>query len=121
MNLTQLQLLPTVTHGTPSGNYDGSSVDFVGVPQKAAAYYRRREGLQTVVFLFDQFQGQLTLQATLDSHPDTENWFDLETINAAQQPTSQQFSKNYQGNFVWIRASVSAFTDGSIDKVTVSY
>jgi TPR repeat protein len=39
MKTTTLQLLPTTTHGTPSGNYDGSSLDFAGTRQQAANYY----------------------------------------------------------------------------------
>jgi hypothetical protein len=50
MTVDTVVLVPTTEHGVPSGNYDGSSQDFVADPAKAANYYRGRGGLQTVIF-----------------------------------------------------------------------
>ncbi len=42
---TTVALLSYTEYGVPSGNYDGSSEDFIGTPQKAANYYRGRGGV----------------------------------------------------------------------------
>ena len=69
MKTTTLQLLPTTSYGTPSGNYDGSSQDWSGEDQQAANYYGGFGGLQTVAFFLNNFQGKIKIEATLDSAP----------------------------------------------------
>lgn len=122
MKTSTLQLLPTTTYGTPAGNYDGSSLDFSGVRQKAAAYYLSGSGLQTVAFFTDEFEGGITIQATLDADPTQDSqWFDVYSLPADSSIQTVSTSTNISGNFTWIRASVTDFTGGTITKVTVSY
>lgn len=122
MKTTTLQLLPTTSHGTPSGNYDGSSQDFNGVDQKAADYYGGIGDLQTVAFYLSEFQGLIKIQATLESAPATDaDWFRVYEFDSTQSATTNNFSTNITGNFTWIRARVEDFTAGNIEKVTVSY
>lgn len=122
MKTTTLQLLPGTTHGTPSGNYDGSSQDFSGEQQKAANYYGGFGGLQTVAFFFSGFQGRVKIQATLDSLPSQDDqWFDVLDVDYSSSATTASFSNNITGNFVWLRARVEDFQAGTITQVTVSY
>jgi hypothetical protein len=122
MRTTTLQLLPTTTYGTPSGNYDGSSEDFAGDRQQAANYYGGFGGLQTVAFYLNQFQGRIRIQATLDSDPlDDVAWFEISDFDSRTQPSTDNFSRNITGNFVWIRARVSDFSAGTISKIMLSY
>ena len=122
MKTTTLQLLPTTTVGTPSGNYDGSSLDWSGVEQKAADYYGGFGGLQTIAFFLNSFQGLIKIEATLDSIPASDaDWFKVLEFDSLTTTTTNNFSNNITGNFTWIRANVEGFVAGSIQKVMMSY
>lgn len=122
MKTTTLQLLPTTTHGTPSGNYDGSSEDWSGVDQPAANYYGGFGGLQTVAFYLNGFQGRIKIEATLESAPSTDSaWFKVNEFDSDSAPTTDNFSRNITGNFTWIRANVENFQAGTITQITLSY
>jgi hypothetical protein len=122
MKTTTLQLLPTTTYGTPSGNYDGSSQDFSGDRQQAANYYGGFGGLQTVAFYLNQFQGRIRIEATLDSNPEVDdNWFMISDFDSRTTATTNNFSRNITGNFTWIRARVEDFDAGTISKIMLSY
>lgn len=120
MKTTELTLLPLTVYGTPSGNYDGSSdTDFAGDRQKAADYYIRRAGLQSVRFITDAFEGTITVQATLDADPqDEKDWFDVYDLSG---PITTDVSHPVKGNFTWMRATVSGFTGGEITSVVLTY
>lgn len=122
MKTTTLQLLPTTTYGTPSGNYDGSSEDWSGVDQPAANYYGGFGGLQTVAFYLLGFQGKIKIEATLESQPDADaDWFRVYEFDSNSSPTTNNFSTNITGNFTWIRANVEDFSAGTITSVMLSY
>ena len=120
MSITNLTLLGVTTVGTPSGNYDGSSLDFVSDAQKAVGYYRGQGSLQTVVFNVTDVQGTFTLQGTLDETPDTVNWVDVYTYEN-DTPITDYHPTNVLGNFVWIRVAVTGFNSGTINAVTLAY
>ena len=122
MKTTTLQLLPTTSYGTPSGNYDGSSQDFDGVRQQAANYYGGFGGLQTVAIFLSGFQGRIRIQASLDTDPTTDaQWFRVYEFNSTGSATTNNFSTNITGNFTWIRANILDFTAGTISKIMLSY
>ena len=121
MKTTVLQLLPTTTYGTPSGNYDGSSQDWAGVKQQAADYYGGFGGLQTVAFYLDQFEGNIDIEATLDTNPGDDSWFRVYRFESASAQITENFSTNIRGNFVWLRAKISDFSAGTINKIVLSY
>ena len=122
MKTTTLQLLPTTTYGTPSGNYDGSSLDWSGENQQAADYYGGFGTLQTVAFYLLNFQGLIRIEATLDSIPAADaDWFKVYDFDSIADPTTNNFSTNITGNFTWIRATVIGFDAGTITKVMMSY
>lgn len=122
MKTTTLQLLPTTTYGTPSGNYDGSSLDFNGDDQKAANYYGGFGSLQTVAFFLSAFQGRIKIQATLESEPTVDqDWFLISEFDSTSGTTTENFARNITGNFTWIRARVEDFEAGTISKLMLSY
>lgn len=122
MKTTTLQLLPTTTYGTPSGNYDGSSEDWSGVDQQAANYYGGFGGLQTVAFYLNGFQGRIKIEATLDFAPALDaDWFKVYEFDSTSSATTNNFSTNITGNFTWIRANVEEFSAGTITKLMLSY
>ena len=122
MKTTTLQLLPTTSYGTPSGNYDGSSQDFDGVRQQAANYYGGFGGLQTVAIFLNGFQGRIRIQASLDSDPTADaQWFRVYDFDSTSSATTNNFSVNITGNITWIRANVVDFDAGTISKIMLSY
>ena len=122
MKTTTLQLLPTTTYGTPSGNYDGSSEDWAGDAQQAANYYGGFGGLQTIAIYLLNFQGRIVIEATLDADPVQDlQWFEVSRFSSLTETTTRNFSVNVTGNFTWIRARVEGFEAGTITKVEMSY
>jgi hypothetical protein len=120
MSITNLTLLGSTTVGIPSGNYDGSSADFMSDAQKGVGYYRGQGSLQTVGFNLNGVEGIFTLQATLDENPDTINWFDVYTYGDDSAITDYH-PVNLTGNFAWIRVAVTGFEAGTINSVTLVY
>lgn len=122
MKTTTLQLLPSTSYGTPSGNYDGSSEDWSGNRQQAANYYGGFGGLQTVAIYLNAFQGKIKIEASLDADPVLDNqWFKVYEFDSVSTTTTNAFSTNITGNFTWIRANVEQFQAGTIEQVTMSY
>ena len=122
MKTTTLQLLPTTTYGTPSGNYDGSSQDWSGDRQQAANYYGGFGDLQTIAFYLLNFQGLIKIEATLESDPTADSdWFRVSEADYTDSTETINFSTNITGNFTWIRANVEDFTAGTITRVVMSY
>ncbi len=119
--MTTTTLLTAVTHGTPSGNYDGSSQDWFSDAVKAADYYRGRGGVQTMGFSVTGFQGTITIEATLDTDPDSAAWFSTLVYGDASTVTTQNISESVVGNFTWLRARVERFEAGVINTVTATY
>lgn len=122
MKTSSLQLLPSTTHGTASGNYDGSSLDFEGDRQKAASYYLQSNDLQTVALFTTALVGVVKIQASLATTPTASDWFDVYTFPSdGSSEYTDNVSVNITGNFTWIRAAVTDFTAGTINKATLSY
>jgi hypothetical protein len=122
MKTTTLQLLPTTTYGTPSGNYDGSSQDWSGDRQQAANYYGGFGTLQTIAIYLSGFRGLIKIEATLDSDPTQDSeWFRVYEFDSTDTSTTNNFSVNITGNFTWVRANVEDFTSGTITRVDMSY
>jgi hypothetical protein len=122
MALTTKTLLPSTTYGVPSGNYNGTTPDFIGDTVPAASYYTVRSGsMQTVVITATNFVGKITLQATLGDIAEQAAWFDVESYGSAITPTSGTTPINLVGNFVWVRAVVTEFTSGTINSAIILF
>jgi PKD repeat protein len=93
-----------------------------GEKQKGAGYNRRSNGLHTVVYSVDAFNGSITIQGTLELFPGEADWVDITSYDFDGDSTianvSTSYSDNFTGNFVWIRAKYS-LTNGTI--VSVRY
>lgn len=119
--LTTETFLPSTTFGTPSGNYDGTTPDFIGNAIPAANYYGGQGSVQTAIITTTGFTGVITFQATLGSLYQQADWFDVATYGNASAPTTDTATVNLVGNFVWIRAAVTEFTAGTINSATVIF
>jgi hypothetical protein len=112
---TVLTLLPQTPYNPTTNTVRGSK-------QPAASYYLASSDLQTVSWNINSFSGTLTIQVSLSTSPDeaTDNdWFTVHTVPYGS--TSGTFYTNINGNFVWIRAKISNFTQGVIQYIRVSY
>ena len=131
--VTQEILIPRTVNGEPSGNYDGSSLDWQSNPVKAGNYYRA-SSLQSVVVNVQDFVGLLTIQGTQMQDitsamsaryvpPGTEVWVDLDTYGdqGDSVPITDYRYISVLGNFTWIRIQVTGFTQGIINQVQLFY
>lgn len=120
-------LVPETEQGVPLGNYDGSSLAFSGDRQKAVAYYKGTSTSQTIRFRSNDFPGSVIIQASLDDDPTNDtHWFDAYTFPGdsavdGSSAITTDYTISLQGNFTWIRATVTGFTTGSIGAVTLTY
>jgi len=121
--ITTETLLAQTVHGTPSGNYDGSSQDWFSDAVKAANYYRGRGSVQTVTFDVVGFQGTIFVQATLDEDPtDHAAWFNTYTYDAGSiNPVTDYHPEAILGNFTWLRLKIENFSSGTINVINVTY
>ena len=120
--ITTQTVLSAVVYGEPSGNYDGSSQDWLSDAVPAANYYQGRGGLQTVTFRVTGFEGIIYVEATLDTVPETAAWFTTYSFgDGSSTPLTDYHPASITGNFTWLRCRVEAFSGGTIDFVTVAY
>lgn len=121
MDLTTLTILGSTTHGIPSGNYDGSSLDFDSDGQKGVGYYRGQGNLQTVWIRVTDFQGRIQIQGSLNENWQSDAWFDVYDYDHTVSPISDAYPATLTGNFAWVRVRVTDFLAGTISSVTITY
>lgn len=124
-------LIPSTSHGTATGNYDGSSIYFYSDAAKGDGYYGYNDGFHTVSWQVTSFIGDIKIQGSLVETPATDDWFDITMTDPAGATYTSPYdgstaqtahvAYNFTGNFVNIRASVTNFTAGSINKLRFNY
>ena len=70
-------LISTTSHGTPTGNYDGSSSSFTSDSTKGDGYFGYTDGLHTISLTTNGFVGTITVEGTLVDNPTSSDWFTL--------------------------------------------
>jgi hypothetical protein len=118
---TNQALLPFTTYGIPSGNYDGSTPDFIGDAIPAANFYGGQGSAQTAIITSTGFVGIMTIEATLNDLTQQALWFDVATYGNGIDPYTEVQALNIIGNFVWLRAKVTQFVAGTINSANVVY
>ncbi len=125
MTVNTITVLATTQRGTPSGNYDGSSLDFVGDAAKAVGYYRGQGSLETLIIQVTGFHGAIKIQGSLDEEPtgiDSQvGWSDVYNYDAVGETRTDYHPQNITGNFAWIRAVITNFEAGTINSITTTY
>lgn len=121
MKTSSYTLLPTTTFGVAVENYDGLADTFSGIPQKAAAYYSKDKDVQTVSWYLNGFIGVLTVEATLDADQNSTNYFPIHAVGDGVNPLTENDFANLKGNYTWLRITISQFTAGNINKVSLGY
>ena len=129
-----------------STSHDNTAHDtpLVGEKFKGAGFYGLGDGFHTVQLQLSTFTGTVKIQGTLAADPTEEDWMDIglesqagvvfaqgtftvDTSGAIVSSvpttdttfTNQTVNKvyNFVGNFVWVRAAVTSFTAGTINRV----
>ena len=121
MKTSSLILIPSTSFSVANENYvpvvDDSA--FSGIPQKAAAYYSKDKSMQTLAWHLTNFTGVLTIEATLDGSSDTGNYFTIYTVDGTA--LDEDAFTNLEGKYTWIRATITGFAAGNINKITLGY
>jgi hypothetical protein len=111
---TTINLLTQQSH--PAGS---DPIEVYGEKEQAAAYLLANRDLQTLTWHFSgTFVGNCKIQASLETDPGSDDWFDVYTVDTVSEKDGYH---NQTGNFVWLRAVVTGWTQGTIQLVTVSY
>jgi hypothetical protein len=130
MIFTTITMLPSTTYGVPSGNYDGSSLDWFSDGVPAANYYKGQGNIQTITIDISDFYGIISLQASLGTLKESASWaevsrFENPNLNSGfvhtSSPITGVFPFTQIGNYVWLRAEILDFTAGTINSITVAY
>jgi hypothetical protein len=100
----------------------------VGNPYKGDGYYGRSDGLHTIQYALNGFRGTISIEATLAAEPEDEDWFTVysrshSTSGSLDDSTLQRESviENFTGNYVWIRAKVSNWADGTVNFIKLNH
>jgi len=90
---------------------------------KADGYYGNADGLHTVAYICSSdFVGTIKMQGSLATDPDNAiDWFDIDdtAVGDGSSVVATTF-KNFTGNFVWLRSSVTV-TTGSVTKIQLNF
>lgn len=120
MILTTETLLDTTVYGTASGNYDGSSQDFLSSVVRGVNYYQGQGSIQTVTIQVEGFVGRIRLQASLNDEPVGAVWFEVYDYDRTS-PTTDLHPVSLVGNYVWMRAEITDFSAGTIQTISINY
>ena len=128
VSTTEFTVEETIATGDDA---DGSSTftldmtGFVTDKAKGDGYYSQPDGVHTVAYhvngsLNDDDNISIKMQGSLATTPTEDDYFDIPdtTITKTELDGSTlAFSKNFTGNFVWVRAKVSGMSAGAITKI----
>ena len=121
MGKTTVQILPTTSFNTATGNYLGGSADFVSDEFKGDGYYSQPDGVHTVAYrVTTTLTGAIKMQGTLTSSPTEDDWFDISGTTFTTDQSTTISSANFTGNFVWVRAKATSVTAGTISSVLIN-
>jgi len=112
---------------------------------KGDGYYGRSDGLHTVQFNLEGFTGTVAIEGTLELEPESDDWFSVDltskvsvagsvdttgaisssntsTVSSvAYSNSSTNSNYNFTGNFIWVRAKISNWTDGTVNSVLLNH
>ena len=116
--------MPTVST-TVQSQVDASDSTAATVSDKVKAdgYFGNADGLHTVAYICSSdFVGTIKMQGSLATDPDNAvDWFDIDDteVGDGSSVVATTF-KNFTGNFVWLRSSVTVET-GSVTKIQLNF
>jgi len=112
-------LISTTTFGGNVGNYYNDRDSFNSNAAIGDGYYGSGDGLHSASYSVTNFLGTINLQGTLVKAPVDADWFNISgtSYNGTANAGILTTSSNFTGNFVWVRANVTVFSQGTINKV----
>jgi hypothetical protein len=130
----------------PAQSHPGDSVPAtaIGDKYKGDGFYSRSDGLHTLQYKTTGFIGTISVEATLETAPTEDDWFGIllnskDTENYTIDTTGKieagtaVYSKtytdstdavevfNFTGNYVWIRAKITNWTDGTVNVIRLNH
>lgn len=103
---------------------DSSVRTLVSDPFKGDGYYGRSDGFHTVQYTLAGFLGTVSIQATLAVEPTESDWFTVYSSTYSlvnNEGETGSHIVNFTGNYVWIRANISNWTDGTINSIKLNH
>lgn len=104
---------------------DSSVKTYYSENLKGDGYYGRSDGFHSVQYNLTGVIGNIAIQATLATIPTEEDWFTVTTslhqASESNNNRSGSFIYNFTGNYVWLRVSVTDYTDGSVRSVVLNH
>ena len=106
---------------------DSSAVSYTSGNIKGDGYYKGGDGVHTYEVKVSGFYVTVKIQASLATTPTANDWFDVTGTEHTADPSDSTVNRsgsyiyNFTGNFVWLRATVTNFTDGTVDLIRVNY
>jgi hypothetical protein len=108
---------------------------------KGDGYFSGSDGLHTAFWNVSNFKGTISIQGSLSTSPQENDWADIKlsspnnsyTVDttgliSAVVITAQSYTTsttaistyNFTGNFVWLRAQVRNFTQGTVNVISIN-
>ena len=118
---------------------DSTVQTHTGEKFKGDGYYGRSDGLHTIQINLSGFLGDIEMQGTLAVDPTADDWFTVRlgsgqtmdttgkivsaTTTKLEYTDNETSSKTYNltGNYVWVRAYVSNWTDGTVNSIQLNH
>lgn len=120
MAANSVTILPSSSHSA-----DSTNSPIVGEKYKGAGYYGMGDGFHSVQIQVTDFSGIISIQGTLATNPTDSDWVDVllnDSITSLQlSAESHNQVYNFIGNFVWVRANISSWTDGHINRIMLNF
>lgn len=90
---------------------------------KGCGYYGQNDGMHTVQYTLNAFKGSIIIQGSLEGKPTDDDWFDIDSASVISPNVAVTLNttKNFTGNFVWVRAVVTQFDSGIINRVLFTH
>ena len=103
-------------------NNTSTMMTYISERVKGDGYYGSSDGIHTVAYTATPtFIGTITMQASLATDPDINDWFDVNNTTVTytvfnNRNTSTVDCYNFTGNFVWVRGRVE-IVDGVVEVI----
>lgn len=118
--------------------YSGTGAQQITGDQiRGSGYYGSTNRLYSLQVNIENFVGQVKLQASLETPPGADDWFDIafnqeyeytmDTTGLVTRfqrnslnfttPTTGVFGYNFTGNYVWLRAKIDNWTAGTVNSI----
>ena len=98
---------------------DSTTETITGEKFKGDGYYGRADGLHTVQYNISGFTGIVAIQGTLAVDPVDADWFTIYT--EPHSTVTNVIASNFTGNYVWVRAYISEWTDGTVTSMLLNH